>query len=109
MFSQDWVARSGAPREITSDRREQVMSSLWKGAAQLLIMELLTSAFHPLSNGLVKHFHQTLRVSMQACLYTPSLLYELLWVMLGLNMIPKTDLVLCLQPCYSPFNNQDHS
>jgi transposase InsO family protein len=52
-FMDAWVARFGVPAIITSDRGVQFASALWAATMKKLgIKHLMTTAFHPQSNGL---------------------------------------------------------
>jgi transposase InsO family protein len=54
-FCSTWVARYGVPAQITSDRGAQFSSKLWQATCQLLgIQHILSSSFHPQSNGILE-------------------------------------------------------
>jgi transposase InsO family protein len=53
-----WISCSGVPISFTSNRGAQFMSAVWAAlCCQLHIRNSLTTAYHPLSNGLMKWFH----------------------------------------------------
>jgi RNase H-like domain found in reverse transcriptase/Integrase zinc binding domain/Integrase core domain len=57
-----WIARFGLPATITTDRGTQFTSGTWNNALRRLgIQHVLTSAYHPQSNGLVERFHRRLK------------------------------------------------
>ena len=88
-----WIARFGAPMDITSDRGPQFTSHLWTSVAQLLGTTLHhTTAYHPQSNGLVERFHRHLKSAIRARLTGPNWTKELPWVLLGIRTAPKEDL-----------------
>ncbi len=59
---QGWVSRFRVLAVITSDRGAQFTSSLWAALCSLLnIQHNQTTAYHPQSNGMVKHFHRHLK------------------------------------------------
>ena len=92
-FNQNWVARFGVPRRMTSDRGSQFTSDVWKAMTNLLGIELHPStAYHPQANGLVERLHRTLKTSLKARLTGPHWISELPWVLLGHRTTPKEDL-----------------
>jgi transposase InsO family protein len=71
-FVAAWVARFGVPATITSDRGVQFSLALWAATLQKLgIKHLMTTAFHPQSNGLVEWAHRRLKESLKARLAGP--------------------------------------
>ena len=92
-FIASWVARFGAPSDISSDRGPQFTSQLWDAIAQNLGCQLhRTTAYHPQANGMVERFHRSLKASLRACLDDADWVDKLPWVMLGLRSAPKEDL-----------------
>jgi transposase InsO family protein len=66
-FVATWVARFGVPAFITSDRGVQFASALWAATMRKLgIKHLMTTAFHPQSNGLVERAHRRLKEALKA-------------------------------------------
>ena len=58
-FISGWVSRFGVPSTITTDRGQQFESTLWKHLMHLLgTHRIRTTAYHPISNGPVEHFHR---------------------------------------------------
>ena len=53
-----WVSRFGVPDLITSDRGPQFSSAVWSAVCGLLnIKHVMTTAYHPQSNGMLERFH----------------------------------------------------
>jgi len=66
-FLVHWVARFGVPSTLTSDRGPQFTSAVWRALCQLLHVDhVLTTAFHPQSNGLLERFHRQLKSALRA-------------------------------------------
>jgi len=54
--------RVGVPKEILSDLRSQFLSAVMKETCRLLsLKQLVTTAYHPISNGLIEKFNGTLK------------------------------------------------
>ncbi len=54
-FISSWVARFGVPGTFTTDRGTQFTSALWSSTCTSLgIKHVLTTAYHPQSNGMVE-------------------------------------------------------
>ena len=71
----------------------QFTSNLWTSIAQLLGTWLHhTTAYHPLSNGLIERFHWHLKSALRARLSGPNWIQELPWVLIGIRTAPKEDL-----------------
>ncbi|MFN9940087.1 MAG: DDE-type integrase/transposase/recombinase, partial [bacterium] len=52
-FISSWVARFGVPGTVTADRGTQFTSALWSSTCTGLgIKHVLTTAYHPQSNGM---------------------------------------------------------
>ena len=61
-FVKGWISRFGVPSTITTDRGQQFESSLWTHLMRLLGTHWIrTTAYQPISNGLVERFHQQLK------------------------------------------------
>ncbi len=85
-------AGSADSDQITSDQGAQFTSEVWASLCQRLgIKHLLTSAYHPQSNGLVERFHRQLKDSLRARLAGVQWVEHLPWVLLGLRAQPKED------------------
>ena len=66
-FVSGWVALFGVPSTITTDRGRQFTSQLWTLLTQLLgCKHLLTTAYHPIANGMIERFHRQLKSSLKA-------------------------------------------
>jgi transposase InsO family protein len=91
-FVAAWVARFGVPATITSDRGVQFSSALWAAAMKKLgIKHLMTTAFHPQSNGLVERAHRRLKEALKARLEGADWPQHLPYVLLGLRAAPRED------------------
>ncbi len=87
-----WISRFGVPDQLTSDRGAQFTSEVWASlCTRLGIQHLLTSAYHPQSNGLVERFHRQLKDALRARLAGVQWVEHLPWVLLGLRAAPKED------------------
>ena len=65
-FVSGWVARFGVPSTITTDRGRQFTSQLWTLLTQLLgCKHLRTTAYHPITNGMIERFHRQLKASLK--------------------------------------------
>ena len=66
-FVERWVAQFGCPATITTDRGPQFESTLFSVLTKLLgTQRIRTTAYHPMSNGLVERFHRHLKASLRA-------------------------------------------
>ena len=91
-FALHWVARYGVPHTITTDRGAQFTSAVWKClCSKLGAKHILTTAYHPQSNGMVERFHRQLKQSLKARDCGQGWLDHLPWVLLGLRAAPKED------------------
>jgi transposase InsO family protein len=55
----NWVARFGVQATVIKDRGAQFTSALWTSACTSLgIKQVLTTAYHPQSNGMVERVHR---------------------------------------------------
>ena len=87
-----WISRFGVPAAITSDRGVQFSSSLWAAVTRRLgVQHIMTTAFHPQSNGMVERFHRRLKDALKARLAGADWPDHLPWVMLGLGAAPRED------------------
>ena len=93
-FIGTWVARFGAPSDLSSDRGSQFTSELWTAVAEGLGTKLhRTTAYHPQSNGMCERFHRAMKAALRATLTDNAWIDKLPWVMLGIRTAPKEDLL----------------
>ncbi|XP_066958084.1 uncharacterized protein [Macrobrachium rosenbergii] len=87
-----WISRFGVPDHITTDRGPTFLSELWSTLAHLLGTAHHTStAYNPAANGLVEHFHSSLKASLMARCTAEDWKYQLPWVLLGLRTAPRAN------------------
>lgn len=61
-----WVARYGVSLEVTTDRGAQFESALWREIMKILgTVRIRTTAYHPISNGLIERFHRRLKEALK--------------------------------------------
>lgn len=66
-FLKEYVSRFGIPLRITSEQGTQFTSSGFKELSAFLgIDNIVTTAYHPQSNGLIERFHRQLKASILA-------------------------------------------
>ena len=88
-----WIARFGVPDSITSDQGPQFTSGLWRELHNVLgCSNKHTTAYHPQSDGMVEHFHRSLKAALKARLLGPGWMDELPIVLLGIRSTWKEDL-----------------
>ena len=59
-------SRIGIPSEILTDMGSQFTSTVMREVSRLLsIKQLMTTPFHPICNGLIEHFHSTLKLMLK--------------------------------------------
>ncbi|GFX98835.1 retrovirus-related Pol polyprotein from transposon 412 [Trichonephila clavipes] len=87
-----WIARFGCPSLITTDQGSQMRSSLFAEFTWILGTDRVkTTAYHPISNGLVERFHRHLKASIKA--HESSRWTDVLpIVLLGIRSAVKEDL-----------------
>ena len=91
-FVEHWVARFGVPHTITTDRGPQFTSAVWKCLCKTIgTRHILTTAYHPQSNGMVERFHRQLKDALRARGSKAAWLEHLPWALLGLRAAPKED------------------
>ena len=84
-FISTWVSQFGVPALLTSDRGAQFTSSVWSVVCSVLgISRIRTNSFLPQSNGMIEHFHHSLKSSLKARLASSNWVAHLPLVMLGL-------------------------
>ena len=92
-FIQIWVSRFGVPATITTDCGGQFESNLWKAVTQLLgTKHIRTTAYHPIANGMVEHFHRQLKSSLKASPHPERWTDMLYLALLGICTTLKEDL-----------------
>jgi transposase InsO family protein len=85
-----WVARFGVPACLTSDRGVQFASAVWAALMrQLGVQHVMTTAYHPQSNGAVERLHRRLKDALRARAADSSWPQHLPWVLLGIRSAPR--------------------
>lgn len=91
-FFETWVARFGAPAEITTDRGSQFCSQLFDALAKVIGSKTRrTTAYHPQSNGMVERYHRSVKAAIK-CHETSDWVRVLPVVLLGLRNCLKEDI-----------------
>lgn len=91
-FYNNWIARFGVPRIITTDQGSQFESALFQSLAKLIGCERTrTSAYHPASNGILERWHRSLKAAIM-CYGNKSWVDSLPTILLGLRSCYKDDL-----------------
>ncbi|XP_037568144.1 uncharacterized protein LOC119449019 [Dermacentor silvarum] len=91
-FLYNWVARFGVPSTITTDRGRQFESALFTSITQLIAAtRIRTTAYHPMSNGMVERFHPQLKAALTAT-EEHSWVEALPLVLLGIRSTLKADI-----------------
>jgi hypothetical protein len=86
------VDRFGVPAAVTSDRGTQFTSAVWEAlCTRLGIKHIISTAFHPCSNGMVERAHHQLKDALRARQAVNDWPEHLPWVLLGLRAAPKED------------------
>ena len=63
----NWIANFGIPSTVTTDRGSQFESSLFSLITSTFgIQRNRTTAYHPISNGMIERFHRQLKSSIKA-------------------------------------------
>ncbi|BHF66082.1 hypothetical protein SprV_0200909600 [Sparganum proliferum] len=92
-FLEHWIPHYGIPSTIITDRGQQFESRLFNNLTDLLgCSRIRTTAYHPLSNGLVERFHRQLKASLRAHDNPSHWSEHLPLVMLGIRTALKSDL-----------------
>ena len=88
-----WISRIGVLSTITMDRGHHFESSLRQQLMQTLgSKRIRTTAYHPIANGLVEHFHCQLKAALKASLDPTNCVDMLPMVLLGICTCLKQDL-----------------
>ena len=98
VFIRGWISWFGVPSRIITDQGRQFTSSLWRQMASLLgISPVLTTSYHPQSNGMIERVHQTLKERLiSRSLGSPSSwMSNLPLVLLGLRTTIRKDADCC--------------
>ena len=91
-FALHWAVWFGVLHTITTDRGAQFTSAVWTClCSKLGAKHILTTAYHPQSNGMAERFHRQLKQSLKARDCGQGWLDHLPWVLLGLRAAPKED------------------
>jgi transposase InsO family protein len=92
-FLHTWVARFGVPSLLTSDQGTQFTSAVWAHLCQLLgIQHIMSSSFHPCSNGILERWHRTFKNALRAKIGTSSDWFlQLPVIMLGPRAMLRED------------------
>ncbi len=92
-FVHTWISRFGTPSTVTTDRGRQFESHLWKAFTRLLgTKHLRTTAYHPMSNGLVERLHRQLKASIKSYPHPEHLTEALPLTLLGIRSSLKEDI-----------------
>jgi transposase InsO family protein len=84
------ISRFGVPAVLTTDRGTQFSSALWSLLCQRLgIRHVMTTSYHPQSNGLVERAHRQMKEALKARLAGDKWPDHLPWVLLGIRAAPK--------------------
>jgi cleavage and polyadenylation specificity factor subunit 1 len=89
LFDQ-WISRYGLPKTILSDQGRQFQSQEFKTFCDRMgIKHVVTTAYHPQTNGLIENFHRTLKTAFK-CHYPIAWTKSLSTILLGIrSSIPK--------------------
>jgi hypothetical protein len=91
-FVEYWIARFGVPHTVITDRGTQFSSATWVCLAKSLgFRHIMTTSYHPQSNGMVERLHRQIKDSLRARNCGAAWAEHLPWVMLGLRATPKED------------------
>lgn len=91
-FVNTWIARFGIPSTITTDRGSQFESRLWEHLMQLLgTVRIRTTAYHPISNGMIERFHRQLKAAIKCQANPIHWVSSLPLILLGIRTTLKVD------------------
>ncbi len=92
-FVHTWISRFGTPSTVTTNRGCQFESHLWKAFTGLLgTKHLRTTAYHPMSNGLVERLHRMLKASIKSYPHPDHCMEALPLTLLGIRSSLKEDI-----------------
>ena len=100
-FLWGWIARFGVPSQIITDQGRQFTSGLWRDTMALLgVSPVLTTSYHPQSNGMIERVHRTLKERLMFCAASSSApssswMDHLPLVLLGLRTTVREDAGCC--------------
>jgi transposase InsO family protein len=87
-----WVSRFGVPNRVTSDRGPQFASAVWAAfCKQVGIKHIMTTAYHPQSNGMVERVHRQLKAALRSRNCGADWAEHLPRVLMGIRAAPKDD------------------
>lgn len=87
-----WIARFGCPERITTDRGAQFESHLFRAITSIIgAHHFRTTAFHPISNGIVERLHRQLKAAIM-CHDSTQWTEVLPLVLLGIRSSWKDDI-----------------
>jgi len=91
-FVSTWVSRFGVPETVTTDKGTQFSGSVWQCLCEKLgIRHIMTTAYHPQSNGIIERFHRQLKEGIRARGGGSSWTSHLPFVLLGIRAAPKQE------------------
>ena len=92
-FVETWISRFGVPSTVTTDHGPQFTSHLWEAFTQLLgTKHIHTTAYYPITNGLVEHFHRQLKAALKASPHPDRWTDMLPLALLGIRTSLKEDI-----------------
>ncbi len=66
-FMQNWVARFGVPRSVTTDRGSKFESTVFFKLCDFLgCARIRTTVYNPAANGMVEHLHRQLKAALMS-------------------------------------------
>lgn len=90
-FFENWIARFGTPRVLTTDQGFQFESQLFSVLLSLSgCKRIRTTAYHPSANGIIERWHRTMKAAIM-CHNAPNWVEVLPAVLLGLRTHVRSD------------------